>query len=200
MLSTSSSISTMFVSSFIHFSMQSVICFFIPSFLCYFLCPFICSSFLCSFMRLLTHSFVFFQSSIDSLTHSYINFYFSLVNSFLLPFFLPSFLPSFILHLFLLLMYLFICTWHPFIYFYACLFVHYSSSFLLDAMATEEWKKEVQKHEQYIKDLEEKFKSKCEAMEVLNWSPYETVKKQQALFPFRAFRFSEVEPKETVRI
>ncbi|KAM7430276.1 hypothetical protein ABFA07_018981 [Porites harrisoni] len=34
------------------------------------------------------------------------------------------------------------------------------------AMATEEWKKEVQKHEQYIKDLEEKYKAKCEAMEV----------------------------------
>ena len=33
-------------------------------------------------------------------------------------------------------------------------------------MATEEWKKEVQKHEQYIKDLEEKYKAKCEAMEV----------------------------------
>ena len=39
-------------------------------------------------------------------------------------------------------------------------------SFSLDAMATEEWKKEVQKHEQYIKDLEEKYKAKCEAMEV----------------------------------
>lgn len=39
-------------------------------------------------------------------------------------------------------------------------------SFSLDAMATEEWKKEVQKHEQYIKDLEEKYKGKCEAMEV----------------------------------
>ena len=37
---------------------------------------------------------------------------------------------------------------------------------LVDAMATEEWKKEVQKHEQYIKDLEEKFKAKCEAMKV----------------------------------
>ena len=37
---------------------------------------------------------------------------------------------------------------------------------LLDAMATQEWKKEVQKHEQYIKDLEEKYKAKCEAMEV----------------------------------
>lgn len=35
-------------------------------------------------------------------------------------------------------------------------------------MATEEWKKEVLKHEQYIKDLEEKFKSKCEAMQVMN--------------------------------
>lgn len=36
----------------------------------------------------------------------------------------------------------------------------------LDAIATEEWKKEVQKHEQYIKDLEEKFKTKCEKMKV----------------------------------
>lgn len=38
-------------------------------------------------------------------------------------------------------------------------------------MATEEWKKEVQKHEQYIKDLEGKYKAKCEAMEVttLDW-------------------------------
>ena len=35
-------------------------------------------------------------------------------------------------------------------------------------MATEEWKKEVQKHEKYIKDLEEKFKSKCEQMKVMN--------------------------------
>ena len=35
-------------------------------------------------------------------------------------------------------------------------------------MATEEWKKEVQKHEQYIKDLEEKFKTKCEEMQVVN--------------------------------
>lgn len=34
-------------------------------------------------------------------------------------------------------------------------------------MATEEWKKEVQKHEQYIKDLEEKFKNKCEEMQVV---------------------------------
>lgn len=35
-------------------------------------------------------------------------------------------------------------------------------------MATEEWKKEVQKHEKYIKDLEDKFKSKCEEMQVVN--------------------------------
>ena len=41
-------------------------------------------------------------------------------------------------------------------------------SLLADAMATEEWKKEVQKHEQYIKDLEEKFKTKCEQMKVVN--------------------------------
>lgn len=34
------------------------------------------------------------------------------------------------------------------------------------AMATEEWKKEVQRHEQYIKDLEDKYKAKCEEMEV----------------------------------
>lgn len=34
-------------------------------------------------------------------------------------------------------------------------------------MATEEWKREVQKHEQYIKDLEEKFKNKCEEMQVV---------------------------------
>lgn len=34
------------------------------------------------------------------------------------------------------------------------------------AMATEEWKKEVQKHEKYIKDLEDKFKLKCEEMQV----------------------------------
>ncbi|CAH3126862.1 unnamed protein product [Pocillopora meandrina] len=34
------------------------------------------------------------------------------------------------------------------------------------AIATEEWKKEVLKHEQYIKDLEENFKTKCEAMKV----------------------------------
>ena len=35
-------------------------------------------------------------------------------------------------------------------------------------MATEEWKKEVQKHEKYIKDLEDKFKLKCEEMQVVN--------------------------------
>ncbi|XP_068747532.1 universal stress protein Slr1101-like [Montipora capricornis] len=34
------------------------------------------------------------------------------------------------------------------------------------AMATEEWKKEVLKHEEYIKNLEEKYKKKCEDMEV----------------------------------
>ena len=33
-------------------------------------------------------------------------------------------------------------------------------------MATEEWKKEVLKHEDYIKNLEEKYKKKCEDMEV----------------------------------
>ena len=31
----------------------------------------------------------------------------------------------------------------------------------VDAMATEEWKKEVQKHEEYIKNLEDKYKKKC---------------------------------------
>ncbi|XP_044178860.1 universal stress protein Slr1101-like [Acropora muricata] len=34
------------------------------------------------------------------------------------------------------------------------------------AMATEEWKKEVQKHEEYIKNLEDKYKKKCLAVEV----------------------------------
>jgi len=33
-------------------------------------------------------------------------------------------------------------------------------------MATEEWKKEVERHEKYIKDLEDKYKAKCEAMKV----------------------------------
>ena len=37
---------------------------------------------------------------------------------------------------------------------------------IADAMATEEWKKEVLKHEDYIKNLEEKYKKKCEDMEV----------------------------------
>ncbi|KAK2570441.1 Universal stress protein [Acropora cervicornis] len=36
----------------------------------------------------------------------------------------------------------------------------------VDAMATEEWKKEVQKHEEYIKNLEDKYKKKCLAVEV----------------------------------
>ena len=48
----------------------------------------------------------------------------------------------------------------------------------LDAIATEEWKKEVLKHEQYIKDLEENFKTKCEAMKVFSWHHSE----QRALF------------------
>ena len=54
---------------------------------------------------------------------------------------------------------------------YQVAFTNQEFSFSLDAMATEEWKKEVQKHEQYIKDLEEKYKAKCEAMEVttLDW-------------------------------
>lgn len=57
---------------------------------------------------------------------------------------------------------------------FTCLSIQYSifSFFLVfihtDAMATEEWKKEVQKHEKYIKDLEDKFKLKCEEMQVVN--------------------------------
>ena len=35
-------------------------------------------------------------------------------------------------------------------------------------MATEEWKKEVQKHEQYIKDLEQKYAEKCKELKVAN--------------------------------
>ena len=35
-------------------------------------------------------------------------------------------------------------------------------------MATEEWKKEVQKHEQYIKDLEQKYAEKCKELKVVN--------------------------------
>jgi len=38
----------------------------------------------------------------------------------------------------------------------------------IDAMATEEWKKEVQKHEQYIKDLEQKYSEKCKELKVVN--------------------------------
>lgn len=36
-------------------------------------------------------------------------------------------------------------------------------------MATEEWKKEVERHEKYIKDLEDKYKAKCEALKV-DWN------------------------------
>ena len=43
-------------------------------------------------------------------------------------------------------------------------------------MATEEWKKEVQRHEEYIKNLEDKYKKKCLAVEVLGTLLSETLK------------------------